>query len=388
MTTPALPPEHPEATRVYDWAAARRLFEAMSQEIRKPLEGAVALIDLLERQPLTPDARAYVESLAEHHSKLLQLLTDATDLARAENGVLTLDTGPCELRPLMDEIQQAWASRAVQSGVALSVSYDGADLVVGADRARLRQIFDNLIERALRLTMRGGVEASLSARRSDQRILLEGRVRDGGAPMSAERLARIFELGPDSDPESVGVQLCGRLVEAMDGAVWARSNTGCGATIAFELSVDELNDASAASDQPHTHRSAHVLVVDDNATNRMVAEALCEMFDCTSETAEDGLEAVNAASTGRFDVILMDIKMPNMDGVEATRAIRALGGSSGAVPIIALTANADPEDAVGYIASGMSSVVEKPIKPEALLSAINACLQQQTGEIGAGRAAA
>jgi CheY-like chemotaxis protein len=115
-------------------------------------------------------------------------------------------------------------------------------------------------------------------------------------------------------------------------------------------------------------------VVDDNATNRMVAEALCEMFDCTSECVEDGVEAVEAARSGRFDLILMDIRMPRMDGVEATRAIRALDGPAGEVPIIALTANADPEDAQGYIACGMHAVVEKPIKPERLLQAMNSAL--------------
>ncbi|RYG01133.1 MAG: response regulator, partial [Caulobacteraceae bacterium] len=117
-------------------------------------------------------------------------------------------------------------------------------------------------------------------------------------------------------------------------------------------------------------RAAHILVVDDNATNRMVAETLCEMFDCTSESATDGVEALEAARTGRFDLILMDIKMPRMDGVTATREIRALPGAAGRVPIIALTANADPEDAAGYLKAGMNGVVEKPMKPENLLRAL------------------
>ena len=115
-------------------------------------------------------------------------------------------------------------------------------------------------------------------------------------------------------------------------------------------------------------------MVDDNATNRMVAQSLVEMFDCTSEAVEDGEEAVDAAKTGRFDLILMDIRMPNMDGVAATRAIRALPGRLGGVPIIALTANADPEDAVGYLAAGMNSVVEKPMKPEHLRMALSSAL--------------
>nr|QQZ49686.1 response regulator [Phenylobacterium glaciei] len=128
------------------------------------------------------------------------------------------------------------------------------------------------------------------------------------------------------------------------------------------------------------HRAAHILVVDDNATNRMVAETLCEMFDCTSESAVDGVEALEAARTGRFDLILMDIKMPRMDGVTATHAIRALPGAAGLVPIIALTANADPEDAVGYLAAGMNGVVEKPMKPENLLRALQENLGGGSGE--------
>ena len=123
-------------------------------------------------------------------------------------------------------------------------------------------------------------------------------------------------------------------------------------------------------------RAAHILVVDDNATNRMVAETLCEMFDCTSESATDGVEAVEAARTGRFDLILMDIKMPRMDGVTATREIRALPGAPGRVPIIALTANADPEDAAGYLRAGMNGVVEKPMKPENLLRALQENLSE------------
>jgi CheY-like chemotaxis protein len=137
--------------------------------------------------------------------------------------------------------------------------------------------------------------------------------------------------------------------------------------------LPEASEAPAAQPQ-EAERSAHVLVVDDNATNRMVAQALCEMFDCTCESANDGAEAVEAARSGRFDLILMDIKMPVMDGVAATRAIRALGGEAGQVPIIALTANAEPEDAEGYLAAGMNGVVEKPMKPEHLLAALQAAL--------------
>jgi len=139
--------------------------------------------------------------------------------------------------------------------------------------------------------------------------------------------------------------------------------------------VPEASLAAEADDEPMMDaRSAHILIVDDNATNRMVAEALCEMFDCTSEQVVDGVEAVEAAKSGRFDLILMDIKMPRMDGVTATRAIRELPGRAGAAPIVALTANADPNDVATYIAAGMQDVVEKPIKPERLAVVLSALL--------------
>ena len=239
------------------------------------------------------------------------------------------------------------------------------------------------------MTRRGGVAASLRARRQGAGVIIEGSVRDSGPAVPSDKLARIFEARVDP-LEGMGMILCRRLIEAMNGTIRAENNVGAGSTISFDFMVAE---SEAAKDDPadqHVARTAHVLVVDDNATNRMVAEALCEMFDCTSESAEDGLEAVEAAKSGRFDLILMDIKMPRMDGVEATRTIRAMPGRPGAVPIIALTANADPDDAVAYIASGMSSVVEKPIKPEALLAAMNACLAgAESGAEGeAGRAAA
>ncbi len=368
-----------------DWEERNAFFEALAAEVRRPLDGVLAVAELLQRQPLTPEVQQYVRTLAEQHQSLLQTLNDACDISRAERGALELAPAPVELRPLMDAIQDEWQQRAAHAGVALSISYDGEDLVALIDAQRLRQVFNHLLDRALKLTRRGGVEVSLKAHRQGPGILVEGRVRDSGMALPPERLARIFEARLDP-AEGMGMMLCRRLMEAMSGQIRAENNVGAGSTIAFDLMAEEAQAVVQQDEDRPAGRAAHVLVVDDNATNRMVAEALCEMFDCTSETAEDGVEAVEAARSGRFDLILMDIKMPRMDGVEATRTIRAMPGACGAVPIIALTANADPEDAAGYIASGMSSVVEKPIKPEALLAAMNACLPDAPDE--SGRAAA
>ena len=131
-----------------------------------------------------------------------------------------------------------------------------------------------------------------------------------------------------------------------------------------------------------------MLIVDDNATNRLVAEAFCDMFGCTSDSAEDGLEALEAVSVRSYDVILMDVKMPRMDGLEATRAIRAMQGPAAQTPIVALTANADPKDIRRYQEAGMAGVVEKPIKAERLAEVLNALFEADEPAKTESRAAA
>jgi CheY-like chemotaxis protein len=321
----------------------------------------LAVADLLARQPLSADAQAYVRTIIDNSHSLMRSLEEAKDLIGAEGDQLSLSLAATSLHEFMDAIQNGWEPRAAQAGIALLVSYDGEDFLAMIDARRLRQVFDHLIEHAIKMTRKGGIEVSLRARRSADGIVVEGSVRDSGLGMPPERLARIFEAHSRASDAEMGLGL-----------------------VVQQAEIIQENPDHA---EHQALRCAHVLVVDDNATNRMVAEALCEMFDCTSESAEDGVEAVEAAKTGRFDLILMDIKMPRMDGVQATRAIRDLSGPKGKVPIIALTANADPEDARGYLASGMSSVVEKPIKAEALLAAMTACLPGGA-EHGASSAAA
>jgi signal transduction histidine kinase/ActR/RegA family two-component response regulator len=371
----------------------QRFVEVLSREIRTPMMGVMAVADLLRRQPLSTDAQAYVQTIVDSSTSLIRLLDDAVDLSLGERGRLEPRPEPVQLRALMDDIQNEWLDRN-SADVAVLVSYDGdPDLGVHADGMRIKQVFGALIGSALKTTRKGAVEASLVARAGEEGVHLIGRVRDAGPGLPAEQLARIFEpTAPGADWAraswtGLGPALCRRVIEAMNGAIRADSNVGEGVTVTFELMAPrvevESDEQRGQLSQPGG--AIHVLVVDDNATNRMVAEGLCEMFDCTTECAEDGVEAVEAAKSGRFDLILMDIKMPRMDGVEATKAIRALAGSAGKVPIIALTANADPEDAKDYLACGMSSVVEKPIKPERLLAAMNAALER--GEDGSVRAA-
>ena len=351
--------------------------DRLNADIRQKMEGVLALTEQLAKQRLSADGDACVASVADAAASVARLIDAERDLRCITVSGPSLDLEPVRLRELMDDIQSRWQLRSADAGVTLLVSYDGdPEAAAMADRRRLLQIFDGFIGEAVAAQARGAVEAGLHVHIQPNGVHLEGRVRgprdtSWDAKDAAARIQIIEErLGLEV---AFGAMLSRRILEGMNGVQRKEANAGASDTSTFEIVLAHIPEASKAPSES-AGRQAHILVVDDNATNRMVAQSLVEMFDCTSEAVEDGREAVDAAKTGRFDLILMDIRMPNMDGVAATRAIRALPGLLGIVPIIALTANADPEDAVGYLAAGMNSVVEKPMKPEHLRVALNSAL--------------
>lgn len=358
----------------------------MNADIRQKMEGVLALAEQLGRQRLTADGEACVASVADAAASVARLIDAERDLRRVTLDGPALDLEPVRLRELMDDIEERWQLRSADVGVTLLVSYDGdPEAEALADRRRLLQVFDGFIGEAVAAQARGAVEAGLHALVQVDGVHLEGRVR-GPRDMSwddkdTEARIQIIEerLGLEV---AMGAMLSRRILQGMNGVQRRQANAGGSDTATFAITLAHVPEA-AKTPSESSGRQAHILVVDDNATNRMVAQSLVEMFDCTSEAVEDGHEAVEAAKSGRFDLILMDIRMPTMDGVAATRAIRALPGRVGAVPIIALTANADPEDAVEYMSAGMNGVVEKPMKPEQLRDALNNALSP-----GGDRAAA
>ncbi len=383
-------------TRTQALMAARsksQFLGIMSHELRTPMNGVLAVAELLRRQPLNAQAQAHVTTIMESSETLLRILQDALDLSRAEAGELEMQAEPTPLRALMDDIQALWAPRASQDDVTLMVGYEGdTELAAVIDGPRLKQVFNNLIGNALKFARNGVVEASLKVWAEGDRIKLEARIRDDGPGVDADRVDLIFEPfvhGAGPDGAGLGLAICRQIIDRMDGRIWAENNPGRGATFAFDLDVQRTEVAEATSNieslADHDLQSTpHILFVDDNATNRVVAQALCEMFGCTSETAEDGVEALEAVQERPFDLILMDIKMPRMDGVQATQAIRALEGPVRNIPIVALTANADPDDARKYLAIGMAAVVEKPIKPERLRMAMNTAIEQAAADADSG----
>ena len=367
-------------------AAKSQFLAVMSHEIRTPLNGVLAVAEILRRKLIQAELAPYVHTIQDSGQTLLRLLTDALDLSRAEAGRLVLDEAPFCVSAMLEDVAALWTARAELKGLNLDFAYEGpAGQWALGDAVRVKQVLNNLIGNALKFTEAGGVTARLTARREGVHVQLTGVVTDTGVGIPEAMLADIFkpfrqtEAGERHGGAGLGLSICREIVERMGGGISAANAPGGGAVFEFAVPLYDVPAVHAAEDARPAEiegleHPARVLIVDDNATNRLVAETLCGMFGLSFDSVEDGLQAVEAARGGGFDLILMDIKMPNLDGVGATRRIRGLDGRASAVPILALTANADPWDAASYMAQGMNGVVEKPIKPERLLEAIEAAL--------------
>lgn len=372
-------------------ATKGRFLAVMSHEIRTPLNGVLAVAEIMRRKCNQPDLAPLIDTILDSGGTLLRLLNDALDLSRAEAAGLQLDEAPVVVVDLLDELKGLWSSQAELKGLELRTTYQGyRDLRVQADAVRLRQVFNNLIGNAMKFTRAGYVEVGIVARREGERVRLTGSVIDTGPGVPEDRVETLFlpfqqtDEGVRQGGAGLGLAVCRQIVERMDGTIAIKPNPAPGTHIEFEVWLCHLPESVAVPDSDSSldelelqmaGNTIHILIADDNATNRMVAQTLCEMYGCTCETVESGEDAVRRVASGDFDLVLMDIKMPGIDGVEATRRIRATQGAQAEIPILALTANADPTDAAFYRQSGMDGVVEKPINPERLLAAMNAALQ-------------
>jgi signal transduction histidine kinase/CheY-like chemotaxis protein len=376
--------------------AKSKFLAVMSHEIRTPLNGVLTVAEILARRLQQDELKPYVQTIVDSGQTLLRLLTDALDFSRADAGHLELQQEPFCVSTLLDDVASLWTAPAAEKSLDFSVGYQGPeDLWALGDEVRLKQVFNNLIGNALKFTDRGAVRVRVVAERDDIYVRMRAEVADNGPGVDDERLPHIFhpfvqeDAGRAKGGTGLGLAICRELVERMDGAIRACHTPGGGLTVSFDITAFHvaLGDRPAAPSEPAAApslppRRLHVLIADDNATNRMVAETLCSMFECTSQSVNDGAEAVDAMGSGAFDLVLMDIKMPQMDGLEAARRIRALEGPASDAPIVALTANADPWDAAEYLEAGMDAVVEKPIKPAALLAAMSAALNTRAAKAG------
>jgi signal transduction histidine kinase/ActR/RegA family two-component response regulator len=366
--------------------AKSQFLAVMSHEIRTPLNGVLGVAEIMARRLNQSGVRPahlqpYVQTILDSGETLLRLLTDALDFSRADAGQLELDQQPFCIPDLLSDVANLWSARAGEKALDFPVTYQGpSGLWALGDAVRLKQVFNNLIGNALKFTDRGEVCVRLEAERDDIYVRLRARVADTGPGVDAARLDSIFqpfvqeEAGLAKGGTGLGLSICRELIERMDGRIDASSAPTGGLTVTFETTLfhvqDQTGEAPKVRPREPVLRPLHVLIADDNATNRLVAETLCSMFGCTSQSVENGAEALEAIGAYAFDLVLMDIKMPVMDGLEAVGHIRRLPGAAAHLPMLALTANADPWDAVDYIEAGFDGVVEKPIKPDHLLAAM------------------
>ena len=351
------------------------ILSMMAHEIRTPLTGVIGFSDLLcAANDLPEEARRHAEIVHSTGSVLLSVVNDILDLAKLEAGKVSIEHLPFRPDDMLRQALVLAEATGAEKGLtlALDLAADLPEWMTG-DPLRLRQVVGNLLGNAVKFTERGRV--TLRAGPVDLGSLqprLHVEVEDTGigiAPEVIDRLFRMFEQGDIGTSRrfggtGIGLALCRRLVEAMGGAVGVRSTPGVGSV--FWLEVPLVVASSPAPVEPAKadfaiHRQLHVLVVDDISTNRELLRTMLTRMGDVAVLAVNGIEAIDAVQRVPFDVVLMDVNMPEMDGLEATRRIRALGGRAGRVPILALTAGATEADQQRSYAAGMNAHVAKPV---------------------------
>ncbi|NBU27064.1 MAG: response regulator [Caulobacteraceae bacterium] len=358
----------------------------MSHEIRTPLNGVLAMADIMSRGELDARQRERLGVIRESGELLLSVLNDVLDLSKIEAGRLELEIGDFDLTEMARSARQAFGVLAQAKGLRL-------DLVIEPEAAgawrgdgdRLRQILNNLLSNAIKFTEEGAVAARFGCSPSGGLRLT---VADTGIGIASDHLPGLFEKFVQADNSTtrrfggtgLGLSICRELAQLMGGRIAARSVRGEGSTFVVELPLPRAEagaiPVAVGESAPAEERALRVLAAEDNLTNQKVLRAVLEPLDIDLEIAPDGAAAIDAWRSGRFDLILMDIQMPIMDGVEATQIIRAEEKRSGLarIPILALTANAMTFQVEQYLQAGMDGHISKPIELQRLYSAIEQAL--------------
>ena len=389
MTTKALQTANAEARRERQKAevasAAKSDFLAViSHEIRTPMNAVISAANLLRRTRLDREQREHVSMLLDAGDVLVGLLNDVLDLSKIEAGKMELESSVMELREKLSSLGRLWGPKADAGGVRLKIEIDpGVPDCVRTDPLRLQQILFNLLSNAVKFTDDGSITVAVDWRGADHRLIIA--VTDTGCGIPADRLARIFDSFEQVDAGTtrkyggtgLGLAISRRLAEIMGGSLTAESVEGEGSTFILSLPMDAVAKPAPQA-HPRTARDMNlqgriILAADDHAVNRRILSLLLEPHGCTLVLVENGAEAVEAAQNQKFDVILMDMQMPVMDGLEASAEIRARGMNRG-TPLVALTANAMDVHRAAWDATGVHAFLTKPIDPTLLaMTLVEAC---------------
>jgi CheY-like chemotaxis protein len=361
----------------------------MSHEIRTPLNSVLGFAGLLAETEdgLSPAGRRKLELIAQAGGSLATIVDDILDFSRLEAGRVELRPEAVDPAALLADAASIIALDAQSKGLALSVQADLPDgFDYALDPARLRQVLLNLLNNAVKFTASGSVRASVRLETTypggPERLRFT--VADTGIGIAPEVQGRLFQRFSQADGSisrafggaGLGLAISKTLVTRMGGEIGVASTPGQGAVFWFTTPAEPV--CAADGPAPEQEAAARVLLVDDHPMNRELGAAMLTLAGCAVETAEDGDEAVLAAAAGGFDIILMDIHMPRMDGLAAARAIKALPGPASRAPIIALSADVMPQQIERCRQAGMVDHVAKPIQRDVLIAALNRWLGAET----------
>jgi signal transduction histidine kinase/ActR/RegA family two-component response regulator len=371
-----------KATREAEFATRQKsdFLATMSHEIRTPLNGIIGMTAVLLSKSLDPAARDCVETIRSSGEALLAIVDDILDFSKIEAGCLQIECSEFDLHSAIRESIQIVQTAAARKPLRLVTTIDPAlPQFVRGDIVRLRQILLNLLSNAIKFTAAGNVALKAElASSTPEHYELRVFVSDEGIGIAPEQQARLFQPFSQAEPSTtrqfggtgLGLAICKRLAELMGGQIGVESARGQGSTFSFTIKVFRADSratvAATAVPQSQPSRSsrkpARILLVEDNAINQKVALAMLKNLGYQAHVAGNGVEAVTAATSRNYDLVLMDCLMPEMDGFEATRRLRAHGGHCEQLPIIAMTASAFAEDRDACFAAGMTDYLSKPVR--------------------------